>query len=502
MDTGAVVAPDMVVMLQMRSSVAVEPRHNSSKVMVVRDAHSPPHGLLEDASVSAGGDAHSVSHGLAAIASVSADGATGVEADIDMDTGAVVAPDMVVMLQMRSSVAVEPRHNSSKVMVVRDAHSPPHGLLEDASVSADGDAHSVSHGLAAIPWVSADGAAVSDADTTGRMKTIIPYSSSGMAEGEVETPTPLDPTRLPLRLAMGLGLARRPQLLCLQGGLLLAVSIMIIRLLTFAHGTWLSWKRHVALQKVQAQSVVPDLNLFMPQILRVPAPPVKFQGNPAVNISFMVPLTWSSCNAKNLELDVIVSPAVWPLRIMMSRPADGRYWKRIEASVDVIDGADIPPLLTCSPAEYLHPGGAGCACGTHGLDCGQPSDPAASGSSNRTGAWLEIQVGRPGTSTAAIMVRPGGRYIVQRAGYLDWTLDAHLDSKKPWITVSRQGQDIGLAAKSGRRKRRMWADGDYIEFHTQPDTSSPESLLLFMSMLAVMVFSNDPLPLRGTTNPQ
>jgi len=266
--------------------------------------------------------------------------------------------------------------------------------------------------------------------------------------------------------------------------------VLIIQPSELVYGTRRA-RKQTELQESKAHVVAPDTTLLEPQISRFPVPPPVIRQLPNMRTSFIVPLAWLECgNKKNLNLDVIVSPAVWPLRIVLSRPMGASSWARIEITADIIEGADLPPLLTCSPASALHPGDSGGTCETNAVDSGQLPDLASTGRSSRAGAWLEIQSGRAGTRTAAIVMSDAeGCYFVQRTGYLDWNLDAHLDGDQPCITVSKQGKDIGLAAKSGLdNHQRIASDEEYMKFQTRPDTSSPESLLLLMSMLAVMVF--------------
>jgi len=212
-----------------------------------------------------------------------------------------------------------------------------------------------------------------------------------------------------------------------------------------------------------------------------------------VGTSFVVPLTRiMACTDTSLSVEVPVSPAVWPLRAFFSRQEAGQgAWGRVELTVDIIDAAGLPPLLSCSPSRPSHSaeldagsGGTGATCDMALAGSGE-GEPAADGH-----AWLEI-CGGSGSVAARLLRAPGG-CTVQRPGHASWDLQAHLEAGSYWILVCRRGQEVGLATRLPHGKFAGSEEEEYIQIDTQPDTSSPESVLLLMCMLATMVFMPDP----------
>eukprot|EP00418_Pyrodinium_bahamense_P074569 CAMPEP_0179100394 /NCGR_PEP_ID=MMETSP0796-20121207/46364_1 /TAXON_ID=73915 /ORGANISM="Pyrodinium bahamense, Strain pbaha01" /LENGTH=481 /DNA_ID=CAMNT_0020798217 /DNA_START=88 /DNA_END=1534 /DNA_ORIENTATION=+ len=219
---------------------------------------------------------------------------------------------------------------------------------------------------------------------------------------------------------------------------------------------------------------------------------------PHVGTSFVVPLGHiMQCCQCSLTIDVPVSPAVWPLRAAFSRAAAGSGpWARLDLSIDLLDAAGLPPLLSCSPpvataaaagsggaamAEHLGEGGSG---GT-----GAPEDVAI-GTGARARAWLEVRGGN-GALAAMLMAEPGGGCTVQRHGHTPW--EVHIRESQygeHWVVAQRRGQDLGLATRLRHSKLapEEQTGEEYFQIDTQPDTSSPESVLLLISILAVMVF--------------
>jgi len=222
------------------------------------------------------------------------------------------------------------------------------------------------------------------------------------------------------------------------------------------------------------------------------ATPLPVPRLPHVGTSFVVPLSRiTECSERSLSLDVPVSPAVWPLRASLSRSIEGQGpWSRIDLTVDIIDAAGLPPLLSCGPPDALCPeGGSG---GTGASD-DKASSPTGCGAQGDGTPWLEIR-GANGAVAALLERSPEGDVTVQRQGQAPWELRLHFrDGEEHWIIAYRRGKEVGLATRLARGKFAAAGDesGEYFQIDTQQDTSSPESVLLLMSILAMLVFQSE-----------
>lgn len=278
-------------------------------------------------------------------------------------------------------------------------------------------------------------------------------------------------------------------------GLVIITSAMLTGSMCYGTRCTCVWRNR---KLAASQAAVTESPLLTSQVLRLPATPKEL---PDIGSTFLVPLTSIACSReRSLGIDVIVSPAVWPLRITLSRPTEQVFWKQIALTVDILDNAGLPPLLVCKPATLGHLEGCGGTGETSASGDGQESElaplaskgasPSKENTSGQARFCIEISGGGLGAQAVVVALgQTGGSYIVQRTGFLDWNLEAHLNEGDPWVAVSTQGQDIGLATKYGAGDGKLTnIDEEYMQFDTKLDTSSPESVLLLMSMLAVMVF--------------
>lgn len=225
-----------------------------------------------------------------------------------------------------------------------------------------------------------------------------------------------------------------------------------------------------------------------------------------VGTSFVVP--WSRTHrskSSSLSVGVAVVPAVWPLRASFSRPATEAVWSKIELTVDVIDAAGLPPLLFCTRFGASPRPSTACTGGT-GATGDAPSGGAADleqlvrTASERRSPWLEVR-GGSGSLAAVVVKESVGRCTIQRPGHASLEVEMHLEGTERWIAIRRRGQDVGLATRlSGDKLALLSAGGEVgeampsteeeesVQIDTQPDTSSPESVLLLLCMLAMLVF--------------
>lgn len=228
-----------------------------------------------------------------------------------------------------------------------------------------------------------------------------------------------------------------------------------------------------------------------------------------IGASYVVPhARVARCSADFLSFDIPTLPCVWPLRAVLMRPSPQREWAKLQLTVDIIAASGLPPLLTCTRASAMAwPRDCG-DCGETG-GTGSPSsqgpadavdealdsaleDGAAGGNAEApedvedgTGGgiapWLKV-CNAAGTVVATVARRQDGSCIVQRQDRSVWDIAVHLDADMPWITVSKQGQEIGQATSLGRGRE------GHLQVDTQPDVQSPESAVLLMCMLAVLAF--------------
>merc|ERR1719343_1191302 len=203
-----------------------------------------------------------------------------------------------------------------------------------------------------------------------------------------------------------------------------------------------------------------------------------------------------------LSFGIPTVPAVWPLRAVLTRPKPQSAWTKIDLSMDVIAAAELPPLLSCmvcAPFGEVHhhcsetTGGTG---GTSALD-GQ-SDEGIVPCSH----WLAIR-NSGGAILASVMPKEKDptKCVLQRHSHdrVSWDVDMRLDEREPLVVVSQLGQEIGLATSLGYCTSRLPSeDSDafedqeemqqHFQFDTQPETQTPESLLLLMCFLAMVSF--------------
>jgi len=244
------------------------------------------------------------------------------------------------------------------------------------------------------------------------------------------------------------------------------------------------------LEKDQSSGAAADLLMQLAPQMPKPAPKLD-----QVGTSFIVP--WSKitgCTAGNLNIDVPVLPAVWPLRASFRRAQERDTWARIELTVDIIDAAGLPPLLYCTPLEAdmqadldESTGGTGAA---EDVSCAGSGERLPSGS--QQSAWLEIRAGT-GALAAVVTREAAGRCSVQRPGHPAWDIEMHLASEDYLIAVRRCGQDIGLAKvyteDTSESEAESSCDSDKqrrARIETRVEASSPESVLLLMCMLAIL----------------
>lgn len=209
-----------------------------------------------------------------------------------------------------------------------------------------------------------------------------------------------------------------------------------------------------------------------------------------VGTSFVVPVRRvMSCSSRSLSIEVPVSPAVWPLKATFSRSSP-EAWSKIDLTVDIIDAAGLPPLLSCGTPDVFAAaqtdGGSG---GTGAPGDEEQISTGGSGRGDRD-AWLEIRSGA-GVLAGCVMAKSDGGYTVQRDGHPTLDIDARLNDADYWIVVYRRGVEVAISTRLAHAKfSESSGDGidEYIQIDTQPDTSSPESMLLLMCMLAIMVF--------------
>lgn len=244
-----------------------------------------------------------------------------------------------------------------------------------------------------------------------------------------------------------------------------------------------------------------------------------------VGTTYAVPVSSiQKCEDSSFHVDLPMTPAVWPLRAHFERAAGQNTWSRIELTVD-INATGLPPLLYCTPCgpdaplPRLPDSGTGA---TRDLNRAEKLAVEAGGS-----AWVEV-CGGSGALFAVISKSPEGKLSVLRPGYATLEIEAHLDLEDYWIVVRKRGQDIALTSRllqdlpaketadglgaelRAKLKKRLdrihavdheekfadleeprpSADLQRVQMDTLPDTSSPESVLLLMCMLATLVFSH------------
>ncbi|CAK0898205.1 unnamed protein product, partial [Prorocentrum cordatum] len=236
------------------------------------------------------------------------------------------------------------------------------------------------------------------------------------------------------------------------------------------------------------------------QMLRLPQPTPRLR---QVGTSFAVPLSRiASCKGASLIVDVPVSPAVWPLRALFSRPPDGGAdapWTRFQLTVDIIEAAGLPPLLCCDrgaaapgpPPKPAETGGtqqrlSSWTAGCEGGDTGRLDDAEATGSTRgegEGGSCLEVR-GGSGAVAATLVESSAGKWKIQRPGHVSWDVERRDAAEGILFTAYCRGEEVALVTRqlcSGSS-----AEDESVQVDTLMDSSSPDSLLLFCCMLALL----------------
>lgn len=206
-----------------------------------------------------------------------------------------------------------------------------------------------------------------------------------------------------------------------------------------------------------------------------------------IGASFVIPherIRSCSTSTDVFSFDVPMVPCIWPLHAIFSRKELGSSWEKVELTVDIIKASGLPPLLSCSNSgSYFSEGCEGTGgTGGSGVDRKDGSCGSCSGLESR----FEICSGS-GVPTASLIVTrdgEGGNYgTVLRPDGASWTLEAHLQDSKPSMVVMKGGKEICQATSLGSDEEE-----DYLQVDTQPDTQSPESAVLLMSLLVMLAF--------------
>lgn len=213
-----------------------------------------------------------------------------------------------------------------------------------------------------------------------------------------------------------------------------------------------------------------------------------------VGASFVVPISRiTNSTAMTLSVDTPAAPAVWPLRAILSRTTQGGPWAKMDLTVDIIDAAGLPPLLSCSPVgDAMHPPDAGA--GATGDVLPPWSIEQAAAASTKLSVlkpWLQVRVG--GGAVAAVVVRGvEGACAILREDQPAWEVEAFLQGEQGFVLVRKRGQEIGLATRLVSRELGAAPEQndaeEYLQVDTQPDPSCPESAMLLLCMLAMLVF--------------
>lgn len=235
------------------------------------------------------------------------------------------------------------------------------------------------------------------------------------------------------------------------------------------------------------------------QVLRLPQPTPRLR---QVGTSFAVPLSRiAGCKGASLNVDIPVSPAVWPLRALFSRHPDSGAdapWTRFQLTVDIIDAAGLPPLLCCDrgapapgPPNPAETGGtqqrysswaSGCVGGDTGSLDGAEATASPRGDSDNA-SCLEVR-GGSGAVAATLAESSAGRWKIQRPGHVSWDVERRDAAEGILFTAYCRGEEVALATRqlgSGNS-----AEDECVQVDTLMDSSSPDSLLLFCCMLALM----------------
>lgn len=229
---------------------------------------------------------------------------------------------------------------------------------------------------------------------------------------------------------------------------------------------------------------VPDLKqrAFEPgQVADVP-PPMRRMRN--IGASYVVPRSRiERCTADALSFDIPTLRCFGPLRAHLSRVSKPGPWDKIQLTVDLVAGSEMPPLLTCTRSSLLpapdESGGTGGTTTPTKVSSGLAANdfPRA----DVCKPWLSVRNSGGIVVAEIFQRRTKGRLTVQRQDNTTWDVAAHLMTTTPWITISNKGQEIGQATSLGR-------DGEDQQLDMHPKVQNAESCVLLMCMLAVLVF--------------
>jgi hypothetical protein len=247
-------------------------------------------------------------------------------------------------------------------------------------------------------------------------------------------------------------------------------------------------------QTLGAPSALPDLPAPVPRLRTIGA-------------SYVVPIGCiRNATGTTLSFDIPTLPAVWPLRAVLTRATPQSAWTKIDLTVDVIAAAELPPLLSCtvcSPSGEAHQKCSETTGGTGGTTTPGKADEGVVPCSQ----WLAIR-NSGGAILASVMPKEKDptKCVLQRQSHdrVSWDVDIRLDEREPSVVISRLGQEIGQASSLAYCKSQPPSeDSDssddeevqqHLQFDTQPETQTPESLLLLMCFLAMVSFQPATLP--------
>jgi len=243
-------------------------------------------------------------------------------------------------------------------------------------------------------------------------------------------------------------------------------------------------------QTLGAPSAMPDL----------PAPVPRLR---AIGASYAVPIGCiKNAQGTTLSFDIPTLPAVWPLRAVLTRATPQSAWTKIDLTVDVFLAAELPPLLSCAVCS---PGEAHQKCSETTGGTGGTTTPGGQADEGIVpcSQWLAIR-NSGGAILASVMPKEKDptKCVLQRQSQdqVSWDVDIRLDEQEPSVVISRLGQEIGQASSLGHCKSRPPSedsdssddeeprDTQHMQFDTQPETQTPESLLLLMCFLAMVSF--------------
>lgn len=226
----------------------------------------------------------------------------------------------------------------------------------------------------------------------------------------------------------------------------------------------------------------------------VPAPLPRLQH---VGASYVVPFCRiAQCSACSLTFEIPTLPTVWPTHAELTRPTSERPWTRIDLMADVHHNAATPLLLlTCSP------------CGRdlirrHGSEIASPPAPSprVEGCCCGGDCWLFIQ-NSAGYRVACIVSRKDGGCTLLRRGQPKWEIAVHLDDDEPQVVITGEGRRLAQAEGRGATDGECGDCADEglcgeacLQVDTEPEPTSPESELLVMCILAMIVFRSDHMP--------